>query len=321
MTIKEKVEKVAYLMQLNAPSHSLAAGLRYWSSPETQARKSRLLTLPENEIDQLCLSEFHAKREQIEQWRFYSQPNAQANFQRFEKLDYWCPDEAVALLLGRNPDLVSWGTLKNFQNDDEAAEAALSNLGVHTANLFTGRYLVSQYLDLALMVSRAKVFINGNLRIDPVSLLNWATQNATPVPAPLKAVLQGREAQQVQALSNPIAIADNSNIPQAAQTLPADTATAPVVEVLMEAGPGWTLKPSLKRSPAYRWPLYQVLKAAHIEGQPCPGPRDVLEVWKLNPPPDIQVMPDGVKYNDALGNPKEANLKAIRQAIKNLLNS
>ena len=87
---------------------------------------------------------------------------------------------------------------------------------------------------------------------------------------------------------------------------------------LAKAAPGWSLKTSLERAPGYRWPLYQVLKAAHVAGQPCPKARDVLEIWKQKPPPDVEVMTDGVKYNDGLGKPKEANLKAIQQAIKNL---
>ena len=103
------------------------------------------------------------------------------------------------------------------------------------------------------------------------------------------------------------------------------TQAPPVVAVgaLVETdktGPGWNLKTSIKRAPGYRWPLYLFLKAAHIAGQPCPKPRDVLEAWTLKPPPDVQAMPDGVKYNDGLGNSKEADLKAIQQAIKNLLN-
>lgn len=84
-------------------------------------------------------------------------------------------------------------------------------------------------------------------------------------------------------------------------------------------GPGWSLKTSIKRAPGYRWPLFQTLKAAHVAGKPCPKARDVLDTWTMKPPPDVQVMPDGVKYNDGLGKPKEANLKAIQQAIKNLL--
>ena len=83
--------------------------------------------------------------------------------------------------------------------------------------------------------------------------------------------------------------------------------------------PIWNLKTDLKRAPGYRWALYQVLRAAHNAGKPCPTARDVLDFWTNNPQPDIQVMPDGLKYNDGLGNPKEANLKAIQQAIKGLM--
>ncbi|UUZ67366.1 hypothetical protein LP416_21835 [Polaromonas sp. P2-4] len=87
-----------------------------------------------------------------------------------------------------------------------------------------------------------------------------------------------------------------------------------------KAGPGWSPKISIKRAPGYRWPLLQFLKSAHIDGKPCPKARDVLEDWKLRPPTDVQVMSDGLKYNDGLGNLREANLKAIQQAIKGLLN-
>jgi|GEM_PF-5723041 len=86
------------------------------------------------------------------------------------------------------------------------------------------------------------------------------------------------------------------------------------------AQPEWSVKTSIERAPGYRSQLFQVLKAAYIAGKPCPKARDVLDTWKANPPIDLQVMPEGVKYNDGLGNPKEADLKAIGQAIKNLMN-
>ena len=82
---------------------------------------------------------------------------------------------------------------------------------------------------------------------------------------------------------------------------------------------GWRVKTSIKRAPGYRWPLYQALRAAHTAGLPCPKARDVLEAWRSAPPPAVQVMSDGLKYDDGLGNPKEANLKAIQQAINGLL--
>ena len=116
--------------------------------------------------------------------------------------------------------------------------------------------------------------------------------------------------------------------PIAIESGPAQTAETPAPVVAVgasggvkpdKAGPVWSLKASIQRAPGYRWPLYQVLKAAFIAGQPCPKARDVLNIWRLNPPPDVQAMPDGVKYDNGLGKPKEADLKAIGQAIKNLM--
>lgn len=81
----------------------------------------------------------------------------------------------------------------------------------------------------------------------------------------------------------------------------------------------WCPIDSIKRAPGYRWPLYQILKAAHVAGKPCPKARDVLEAWRSNPPSDIEVMSDGVKYNDGVGTRKEANLRAMQQSINGLL--
>ncbi len=88
---------------------------------------------------------------------------------------------------------------------------------------------------------------------------------------------------------------------------------------LLTTVPAWSLINTLVRAPGYRWPLYRFLKDAHAAGKPCPKAREVLEGWKSNTPPELEVMTDGVKYSDAVGNTKEADLKAIQQAIKGLL--
>ena len=107
---------------------------------------------------------------------------------------------------------------------------------------------------------------------------------------------------------------------------PLQSAALPVVgevmpcDVQADAGQGWSLKTSNLRYSGYRWPLHQALKAAHIAGRPRPTARDILAAWTANPPPDVQAMPDGVKYNNGLGKPREADSKAIQQAIKGLTN-
>lgn len=84
------------------------------------------------------------------------------------------------------------------------------------------------------------------------------------------------------------------------------------------AGPGWHLTEP-KRYQGYGKPLYDLLKAAHIARQPCPKARDVLDAWKKNPPFGVtEVMVDGIKYYDAKGNTKTADLDAIRAAINRM---
>jgi hypothetical protein len=44
---------------------------------------------------------------QLEALRFYNQPNAQANFPYWLAMDFWTLDEAVALLVKKNPEIVN----------------------------------------------------------------------------------------------------------------------------------------------------------------------------------------------------------------------
>lgn len=78
---------------------------------------------------------------------------------------------------------------------------------------------------------------------------------------------------------------------------------------------GWTLfRP--QRFQGYGKPLYDLLKAANITGQPLPTARDVLNAWRLTPPIDVfEIMADGLKYYDSKGNTKTADLEAIRKSI------
>ena len=109
---------------------------------------------------------------------------------------------------------------------------------------------------------------------------------------------------------------EQSTQPQAATPSP-----APVGMTASDgtAKPAWSLKRP-ERFPGYRKPLYDFLKAAHAAGQPKPGARDVLDKWKENPPPDVATVTDnGLKYYDAKGNTKPADLDAIRKAIDRII--
>lgn len=96
-----------------------------------------------------------------------------------------------------------------------------------------------------------------------------------------------------------------------------NTATpAPVGADSAPGGVRWTLvKP--QRFQGYGKPLYDLLKAAHIAGRPCPTAHDVLETWREKAPPEVaKVLADSLDYYDAQGyKTKAASLEAIRKAI------
>jgi hypothetical protein len=81
----------------------------------------------------------------------------------------------------------------------------------------------------------------------------------------------------------------------------------------------WELQESPKRFGGYRRALFNVLKQAKLAQKPRPNAREVLDMLKELNSVEITVMPNELKYNNVKGDPKEADLKAIGQAIKGLL--
>ncbi len=80
----------------------------------------------------------------------------------------------------------------------------------------------------------------------------------------------------------------------------------------------WALKPS-KRPQGYSVTLRSTLKEALASGMPLPNARSVLETWIDRKPVAIEeVTHEGIKYLDAKGNIKFANLAAIQKAINRL---
>lgn len=107
------------------------------------------------------------------------------------------------------------------------------------------------------------------------------------------------------------------------QATPVATVGASDGVVTDKAGPGWSLKTSIKRTPGYRWPLYEALRAAHIAGQPCPKAQHFLDTWKLKPPTRLEVIQlptrDELEYELETGIKKRVTVKQIQAAIKGLL--
>jgi|GEM_PF-6340740 len=116
----------------------------------------------------------------------------------------------------------------------------------------------------------------------------------------------------VEAASCAATVATPSLLPSMVPVIPPEPVKA------ASDGPVWHLTEP-KRYQGYGKPLYDLLKAAHIARQPCPKARDVLDAWKKNPPFGVtEVMVDGIKYYDANGNTKTADLGAIRAAINRM---
>lgn len=56
----------------------------------------------------------HARREIEESRYFYNQPDANADFDYWSKSALWTLDEAIALCLGKEPEVVTWQRLKHI---------------------------------------------------------------------------------------------------------------------------------------------------------------------------------------------------------------
>lgn len=78
--------------------------LRLLSTAEVEHLFSEQLAAADNERK--------AQAEQVEQMRFFHQPNSLANFEYWSRMSHWKLDEAVALTLGREPEFVNWKTIE-----------------------------------------------------------------------------------------------------------------------------------------------------------------------------------------------------------------
>lgn len=86
----------------------------------------------------------------------------------------------------------------------------------------------------------------------------------------------------------------------------------------LPTGTNWTLyKP--KRYVGYTAPLYRLLHNAHQAGMPRPTARNALEAWRTDKPQGIvQVMHDGINYEDGDGDTKATTIAGITEAIRRM---
>jgi hypothetical protein len=112
--------------------------------------------------------------------KFYNQPQAGADFAHWAKLEYWTFDEALALLLGKDPRIVSRSAMKR-----ELSPGIDALFLEHPAEKSP---FLRSYKDLRQLAERASAMQGPRLR--PADVLLWAHQTGAAAlpPALLKAV-------------------------------------------------------------------------------------------------------------------------------------
>lgn len=117
-----------------------------------------------NEEKQKEFEQLRAKAEQEERALFFNQPYASADFNHWSKAEHWTLEEAIALVLGKAPEVVSWDKIKAH----------------HATSPFVTRY--ARLRDLA---DRAKFWKKLYDHVLPPIFLKWAEDNEIAVPPDL----------------------------------------------------------------------------------------------------------------------------------------
>ena len=114
------------------------------------------------EIEQTKLVEEMRREEQL---RFFHQPHAAADFDHWSKAEHWSLEEAVALAMGKAPEIVSWSKIDSYVQ----------------VSPFVQRY--GRLRDLAYRAVPWKKLFDPVL---PTIFLKWAEDNEIEFPAELR---------------------------------------------------------------------------------------------------------------------------------------
>lgn len=137
------------------------------SEPEWQAAcadYNRQIQLAQIRQEQEKKAQAAAKAAKLEASRFYNQPAAKPDHDFWSKMEYWTFDEAIALLLDKNPNVLTPAAVKK----DRAAETSQVLLPAQLPrSAFLDRY--DQLYELA----RRSTVMN-QARLSPIKVIQWA---------------------------------------------------------------------------------------------------------------------------------------------------
>lgn len=144
----------------------------------TLAAQSRARVLAQTAArDAQHAAEKQAKQDAAERKRFYNQPSAMARFEFWCKADFWTVDEAAALLLARDPEVVNAKSLAH----ELSQPTGFMGLGDRPVRARFHR----DFDELRMLMSRAEAL--SGPRLKPASVLAWA-QLSNPVSPPERMV-------------------------------------------------------------------------------------------------------------------------------------
>jgi hypothetical protein len=126
-------------------------------------RKVELAALDIGELQALHASLEAKQARALEAKRFYRQPAAQANFPYWLAMDFWTLDEAIALLLGKNPEIVNPATIAKDLEQPNGFFARVANPPTDFTKFFKAAHLKAQH---AKAMTTAK-------HLTPVEVARW----------------------------------------------------------------------------------------------------------------------------------------------------
>jgi len=165
--------------------------------PGMNERRAQLSALSEDELRRLH-GELLAAKQRQEQARasersrraaekaaaeeaakFYNQPQAQPNYAYWLRLDFWTFDEAIALLLGKSPNVVTW----------EAVRRAMDPPRWLASSKPAPTRFLAAYMTLRNIALRADA-MTSTQKLRPASVAAWAMQRLDlKLPEPLRALV------------------------------------------------------------------------------------------------------------------------------------
>ena len=135
---------------------------------ERDRYRSELRIISPDQLQSLYEVELAAAREEAEQEenaRFFNLPHADADFEHWSKMEHWSLDEAIALAMGKAPEIVSWDKIK-----------ALKDISA----------FVRRYARLRDLAERAKVWEKLFDPVLPTIFIKWAEDNEIALPVELQ---------------------------------------------------------------------------------------------------------------------------------------